>query len=64
MLLSRHHNLGQDLNIKFGNRYFENEVKLKYEYLGTTLTNQNRIREKIKTILNSGDICYYLVQNF
>jgi hypothetical protein len=46
MLLSRHQNLGQDLNIKLGNKSFENEVKLKYEYLGTTLNNQNRIREK------------------
>jgi hypothetical protein len=31
--------------------------------LGTTLTNQNSIQEEIKSILNSGYACYYLVQN-
>jgi hypothetical protein len=31
--------------------------------LGTTLTNQNDIRDEIKSRLNSGNACYYSVQN-
>jgi hypothetical protein len=45
MLLSRHH-VGQNRDIKIANRSFENV------YLGTTVTNQNLIREKIKRRLN------------
>ena len=33
-------------------------------YLGTPLTNQNSIQEKIKIRLKSGNACYYSVQNF
>jgi hypothetical protein len=29
----------------------------------TTLTNQNDIRDEIKSRLNSGDACYHSVQN-
>jgi len=32
-------------------------------YLGTTLTNQNSIQEVIKSRLNSGNVCYYSVQD-
>jgi hypothetical protein len=32
-------------------------------YLGTTLTNQNDIHDEIKSRLNSGNACYYSVQN-
>jgi hypothetical protein len=32
-------------------------------YLGTTLTNQNDIHDEIKSRLNSGNGCYYSVQN-
>jgi hypothetical protein len=28
-----------------------------------TLTNQNDIRDEIKSTLNSGNVCYYSVQN-
>jgi hypothetical protein len=35
----------------------------KFKYLGTTLTNQNDIRDEIKNRLNSGNACYYSVQN-
>jgi hypothetical protein len=35
----------------------------KFKYLGTTLTNQNDIRDEIKSRLNSGNACYYSVQN-
>jgi hypothetical protein len=34
-----------------------------FKYLGTTVTNQNFIQEKIKRRLNSGNACYHLVQN-
>jgi hypothetical protein len=33
------------------------------KYLGTTLTDQNRIHEEIKSTLNSGNACYHSVQS-
>jgi hypothetical protein len=56
MLLSRHHNAGQNHNIKIGDRSFENVAQFKY--LGTTVTYQNLIQEEIKRRLNSGNACY------
>jgi hypothetical protein len=41
MLLSRHQNIGQNLDIKITNTCFENEAQ--FRYLGTTITNQNLI---------------------
>jgi hypothetical protein len=35
----------------------------KFKFLGTTLTNQNDIRDEIKSRLNSGTASYYSVQN-
>jgi hypothetical protein len=35
----------------------------KFKYLGTTLTNQNSIKEEIKSRLKSGNVGYYWVQN-
>jgi hypothetical protein len=61
MLLSRHQNAEQNHNIKIGNRCFENVAQ--FRYLGTTITNQNLIQEKIKRRLNSGNACYHSVQN-
>jgi hypothetical protein len=61
MLLSRHQNVGQNRDIKIANRTFKNVPQFKY--LGTTVTNQNLIREEIKRSSNSGNACYHSVQN-
>jgi hypothetical protein len=61
MLLPRHQNAGQNDDIKKGNRCFESVAQ--FRYLGTTITNQNMIQEKIKGRLNSGNACYHSVQN-
>jgi len=34
-----------------------------FQYLGTTLTNQNSIAEEIKSRLRLGNVCYHSVQN-
>jgi hypothetical protein len=60
MLLSRHQNVGQNRDIKIGNRSFENVSQ--YKYLGTTVTNQNLIQEEIKRRFSSGIACYHSVQ--
>jgi hypothetical protein len=61
MIMSRHPNSGQNHNIRKANESFENVAT--FRYLGTTLTNQNDNHDKIKSKLNSGNACYYLVQN-
>jgi hypothetical protein len=48
MLLSRHQNAGQNKNVHIGDRSFENVAQFKY--LGTTVTNQNLIREMLAAI--------------
>jgi len=47
--------------MKVDNSSIEREEEFKY--LGTTLTYQNSIQEEIKSRLNSGNACYYSVQN-
>jgi hypothetical protein len=61
MILSCHLNSGQNQNIRIANESFENVTRLKY--LGMTLTNQNDIHDEMKSRLNSGNACYYSVQN-
>jgi hypothetical protein len=61
MIMSRHPYSGHNQNIRTANESFENVSKFKY--LGTTLTDRNDIYDEIKSRLNSGNACYYSVQN-
>jgi hypothetical protein len=53
---TRHQNVSQNHYIKIANRSFGNVSR--FTYLGTTVTNQNLIDEKISKNLNSGNACY------
>jgi hypothetical protein len=59
MLMSRSQKIGQKHSIKIAKSSFE--VVGKFKYLGTTLTDQNRIQKENKSRLNSGKACYHLV---
>ena len=61
IVLSRVRNAGRSHSVKSDNSSFERVEEFKY--LGTTLTNQNSIREKIQSRLKSGNACYHSVQN-
>ena len=61
MVMSRDQNAGRIQSVRIDNSTFERVEG--FEYLGTTLTNQNSIAEEIKTRLRSGNACYHLVQN-
>jgi hypothetical protein len=61
IIMSRRPDSGQKQNIRIANESFEKVAKFKY--LGTTLTNQNDIHDEIRNRLNSGNACYYSVQN-
>ena len=54
-------NAGQSHSMKTDNSSSERVEEFKY--LGTTLTNQNSIREQMKSSLKSGNACYHSVQN-
>jgi hypothetical protein len=56
-----HLNSGQNQDIRIANELFENLASFKD--LGMTLTNQNDIHDEIKSRLNSGNVCYYSVEN-
>ena len=56
-VMSRDQNAGRSYSMKTDNSSFESVEEFKY--LGTTLTNQNSIQEKIKSRLNSGNACYH-----
>jgi hypothetical protein len=51
----------QKHSTKIANKSSEGVAK--FEYLGTTLTDQNCMNEEIKSRLNSGNACYHLVQS-
>jgi hypothetical protein len=61
MFMSRHQTAGQSNYIRAANKSFEKVEKFKY--LGSTLTEQNCIHEKIRSRLNSGNACYHAVQD-
>jgi hypothetical protein len=61
MLVSRDQNIDQNRDIQIRNRSFDNVSQ--FRYLGMTVRNQNLIQEEIKRRLNSGNACYYSVQN-
>jgi hypothetical protein len=61
IVMSRDQIAGQNGYIQIGNKSFETVEQ--FEYLGTTLTNQNFIHEEIKSRLKSGNACYHSVQN-
>jgi hypothetical protein len=61
MFMSRHQTAGQSNYIRVANKSFEKVAKFKY--LGSTSTDQNCIHEEIRSRLNSGNACYYAVQN-
>jgi hypothetical protein len=52
---------GQKHSTKTANRSFEDVAMFKY--LGTTLADQNFMREEIKSRLNLGNACYHLFQS-
>jgi len=60
MFMPRDQNAGRSHSMKTDNRSFEME---EFNYLGTTLTNQNSIQEEIKSRLKSGNVSYHSVQN-
>jgi hypothetical protein len=53
VIVSRYPNTGHNQNIRIANESFEEVAKFKY--LETALTNQNDIRDEIKSVLNSGN---------
>jgi hypothetical protein len=53
MVMSQDQNAGQNINIYTGNKSLETVEQFKH--LGTTVTNQNSIREEIKSSLKSGN---------
>jgi len=61
IFMSREQNAGRIHIVKTDNSTFERVEEFKY--LGTILTNQNSIAEKIKSRLRSGNACYHSVQN-
>jgi len=61
MVKSQDQDAGRSHIINIDNSSFERARQFKY--LGTRVTNPNSIQEEIKTILKSGNACYYSVQN-
>jgi hypothetical protein len=62
MVMSRDQNAGRSHNIKIENSSFERVGE--FNYMGTSLMNQNSVQEEIKSRLKSENACYHSVQNF
>jgi len=60
MVMSRDQNAAQKHSVRIDNSTFERVEEFKY--LGN-LTNQNSIREEIKSRPGSGNACYHSLQN-
>jgi len=60
MVMSRDQKAGQNHSVRIDNSTLERVEE--FQYLGTTLTIQNSIREEIKCRLRSGNACYHSVQ--
>ena len=61
MVMSRDQNAGRIHSVRIDNSTFERVEE--FEYLGTTLTNQNSIAGEIKSRLRSGSACYHSLQS-
>jgi hypothetical protein len=61
MVVPRDQHAEQNHRIKIGNKSFERVNSP--DIFGTTLANQNSSQGKIKSRLQSGNACCYLVQN-
>jgi hypothetical protein len=61
MVMFHEENARKNHNTETGNKSFE--MVEQFQCLGTALTNQNCIHEKIKSRLRSGNACYHLVQS-
>jgi len=63
MFLFHDHNAGQNHNMKIGDKSFESVTEFKY--LGAAQKKKIRIAfmKKIKSKVNSGNVCYTSVQN-
>jgi hypothetical protein len=61
VVVSRHQNSERNHNLLIANKSFENVAQFKN--LGTTVTIENYIQQKIKIRLNSGNVCHYSVQS-
>ena len=59
MIMSRDQNAERSHSVKTDNSSIERVEE--FEYLGTTLTDQNSIQEEIKSRLKLGNACYYSV---
>jgi hypothetical protein len=60
ILLSFHQSTGQNHDIKFAKRLFENLAE--FRYFGMIVTNQNTIQDEIRRRLNCGNACSNSVQ--
>ena len=61
MVMSREQTAGLSHTMKGNNSSIERVEE--FNYLGTTLTNQNSIQKEIKSRLKLGNACYHSVQN-